>query len=567
MIEDFERCYRAVSSRDPRFDGWFVIAVTSTRIYCRPSCPARTPSRDHVRFYPTAAAAQHAGFRACKRCRPDAAPGSPEWNTRADVVARAMRLIADGTVDREGVPALAARLGYSPRQVHRLLVAEVGVGALALARAQRAQTARILVETTDLPVADVAFSAGFESVRQCNDTFRAVFAMTPTEARRRRPQGRRQAPVDVAGAHPVEGTGGATGVGAGAGTPTGGTIALRLAHRQPCDAAGTIAFLGARAVPGVEVLADGAFHRALRLPHGAGTVSLSPADGFVQAVLHLADLRDVTAAVSRCRRLLDLDSDPAAVDADLAQDPRLRPLVAAHPGRRIPGSVDAAELAVRAVIGQQISVAGARTVAGHLVSACNTAFAPGPGGGGHRLRLFASPDEILSADDAAFRMPASRRRALRALAEALAAGRLDLRVGADPAEVAASLLATPGVGPWTVAYVRMRGLGDPDAFLPSDLGVRRALGRPGHPAGIADATRAAARWRPWRAYATVHLWSDPGGRPDSADRAPGPRPGEADARSGTRTGASPATGPAARARSAGIPIEPQPRTQRKEPAA
>ena len=231
MIEDFERCYRAVRSRDPRFDGWFYTAVVTTGIYCRPSCPATTPKPGNVRFYPTAAAAQAAGFRACRRCRPDATPGSPEWNVRADLVGRAMRLIADGLVDREGVAGLARRLGYSERQLHRQLVAEVGAGPIALARAQRAHTARLLIETTALPMAHVAFAAGFASIRQFNDTIRAVFAATPSDLRR--------------GRHDR-------------GDAAAGEICLRLPYRDPFDGAGLLSFLGARAVPGIEEVRDGA---------------------------------------------------------------------------------------------------------------------------------------------------------------------------------------------------------------------------------------------------------------------------------------------------------------------
>lgn len=536
MLEDFERCYRAVSSRDPRFDGWFFTAVTSTGIYCRPSCPARTPSRRHVRFFPSAAAAQQAGFRACMRCRPDAAPGSPEWNVRADVAARAMRLIADGTVDREGVPSLAVRLGYSERQIHRLLVAEVGTGALALARAQRAQTARLLLETTDLPVAGVAFTAGFASVRQFNDTFRGVFAMTPTELRRRLPgRSRRDATANRrGGSHRT--TGGADPVPAGA-----TTVALRLAHRKPFDAGGVLAFLGARAIPRVEAYVDGTFRRSLRLDHGVGVVSLSPGDGHVAAVLALEDLRDLTAAVSRCRRLLDLDADPVAVDATLAADPLLRPLVASNPGRRVPGTVDGAELAVRAVLGQQVSVAGARTVAGRLVAAAGPVLSgasPGtaaPTGcrDGAVTHCFPSPTEILSAEDDALAMPAGRRRAVRALAEVLDGGTLVLDCGADPGEARAGLLALPGIGPWTAGYVAMRALRDPDAFLPDDLGVRQGLRRLAADRGEPDLddrralVARAERWRPWRAYAAVHLW------------AAGPTPASPNAKANPNAKASP----------------------------
>ena len=275
VIEDFERCYRAVQGKDARFDGWFFTAVTSTGIYCRPSCPAITPKRANVRFYPTAAAAQLAGFRACKRCRPDATPGSPEWNMRADVVGRAMRLIADGVVDRDGVRGLAARLGYSERHLHRQLTAEVGAGPIALARAQRAQTARILIETTELPFAQVAFGAGFASIRQFNDTVREVFASTPTELRAKaRPSGHaRSTPAaDLAGL---------------------GRIALRLAVRQPFDGDGLLAFLGPRAVPGIEELTGATYRRTLDLPHGPAVIDLTPAPDHVRCAVRLHDLRDL----------------------------------------------------------------------------------------------------------------------------------------------------------------------------------------------------------------------------------------------------------------------------------
>ncbi|MCW2968442.1 MAG: AlkA domain protein, partial [Solirubrobacteraceae bacterium] len=329
---DSDRCWQAVEAADPRFDGWVFCGVTSTGIYCRPSCPARTPQRRNVRFFASAAAAQGAGFRACKRCRPDATPGSPEWDRRTDLVGRAMRLIADGVVDREGVPGLARRLGYAERHVHRQLVAVAGAGPLALARAQRAQTARLLLETTDLPISDVVFGAGFSSVRQFNATVREVFAVTPTELRvRARRHGRPQ---------------------------DSGTIALRLPYRAPLAAAELIAFLGRRAVPGIEELHGGAYRRSLRLPHGPATVELEPAGDHVAARFRLEDLRDLGAAVQRSRALLDLDSDPLAVLEALGPDPLIGASVRAAPGRRVPGHVDAHELAVRAVLGQQVSLAG-----------------------------------------------------------------------------------------------------------------------------------------------------------------------------------------------------------------
>ncbi len=484
VIEDFERCYRAVTSRDPRFDGWFFTAVTSTGIYCRPSCPALTPKRANVRFYPSAASAQQAGFRACLRCRPDAAPGSPEWNTRADVVARAMRLIADGVVDRDGVAGLAARLCYSPRQLNRLLVAELGTGPLALARAQRAQTARVLIETTDLPVAHLAFAAGFTSVRQFNDTIRAVFAKTPTELRQRRP-------------------------GAGRGSAPGGeagTVSLRLAVRTPFAGGPLLDFIGRRAVPGVESYRDGEYRRTLGLPHGDAVVALALDAGCVRATLRLADLRDLTTAVSRCRRLLDLDADPTAVDEVLSADPALRRAVRAVPGRRVPGAVDGFELAVRAVLGQQVSVTGSRTLAGRLAAISGRPLGVPDD---ELTSVFPGPGDLAGADPARFGLPGARRRALVALSRAAATGELVIDPGADPGSLRAQLVALPGVGPWTAEYVAMRALGDPDAFLPTDLGVRRAAVAMGLDDDPAALVARAEHWRPWRAYAMTHLWDQP----------------------------------------------------------
>src|ERR1700685_185241 len=278
-MEDPGRCYQAAQSKDARFDGQFFCAVTSTGIYCRPSCPARTPKRENMRFYATAAAAQQGGFRACLRCRPDATPGSPEWNIRADVVARAMRLIRDGVVDREGVEGLAGRLGYSTRQLNRLITAEVGTGPLALARAQRSQTARVLLETTDLPVTHVAFAAGFASVRQCNDTVRQTFADTPSGLRAR------AARTALGRRYKQE--------------PTAQSIRLRLPCRQPFNPASVLDFLGLRALPGVEALDGASYTRSLRLPHGHGIATLRAPEGedsdgpaYVEGELLLSDLRD-----------------------------------------------------------------------------------------------------------------------------------------------------------------------------------------------------------------------------------------------------------------------------------
>ncbi len=473
---DHETCYRAVSSRDPRFDGWFVTAVTTTGIYCRPSCPATTPKRRNVTFHPTAAAAQLAGFRACRRCRPDASPGSPEWNVRSDTVARAMRLIGDGAVDRDGVAGLAARLGYSERQLHRLLVAEVGAGAQALARAQRAHTARVLVETTDLRFAEVAFAAGFASIRQFNDTVRAVFATTPRDLRT---------------------------TAARRGLVTPGTMVLRLATRRPFDGPWLLDLLAFKAVPGVESYDGRTFRRALLLPHGEATVDLTPADDHVLATLRLSDPRDVVPAVARVRRLLDLDADSAAVDETLAADPLLAPLVRARPGIRVPGSVDGTEMAVKAVIGQQVSVAGARTVASRLVAAYGKPLTRPDGA---LTAHFPTAEVLAAVDPGTLPMPRARARALVAVAAAVAGGEVDLDPGADRDAVQAALLAMPGIGPWTADYLRMRVLGDPDTFLASDLGMRRGLERLGAAGDPRSAADRAEAWRPWRSYALMHLW-------------------------------------------------------------
>ncbi len=332
VIEDFEACYRFMRSRDSRYDGHFTVGVLSTGIYCRPSCPARLPSRRNVRLFETAAAAQDAGLRACKRCDPDAAPGSPTWDRRADLTGRALRLIGEGAVDRDGVPGLAGQLGYSERQLQRILSATLGAGPVSLARAQRAQSARLLIESTDVPFAEVALAAGFGSVRQFNATVRSVYARTPTEIRTR--------------AHRR------------GGERTAGAIDLKLACRQPFDARSLIDFLAARAMPGVEEVVDNAYRRSLRLDHGGAVVELRPATAAVGCRLWLEDLRDLSAAVARCRRLLDLDADPLSVCGQLGDDPVLGALVRARPGLRVPACVDGFELAVRAVIGQQISVAG-----------------------------------------------------------------------------------------------------------------------------------------------------------------------------------------------------------------
>lgn len=478
MTDEFDHRYRALRAKDSRFDGWFFAAVTSTGVYCRPSCPAMTPRREHVRFYPSGAACQQAGFRACKRCRPDASPGSPEWNTRGDVVARAMRLIGDGIIDRGGVPALAAQLGYSARQLERVLLAEVGAGPLALARAQRAQTARILIETTSLAMGEVAMAAGFSSIRQFNETVRAVFALTPTELRRRAAGG-----TDAAGA------------------TAGSSLRLRLAFRRPLSPQNLFGHLAATAIPGVEEIRDGAYRRTLSLPHGVGIVELTPQPDWIACRLSLADLRDLVAAITRCRWLLDLDADPEAIDHELGEDHLLRREIGRAPGRRVPRTVDGAEMAIRAVLGQQISTAAARTHGARVALAHGEPVADPDGG---LTRVFPAAQKLIGAHVA---VPAVRRRTLEALLEALVSGELDLGPSGDREKTLRGLDRLPGIGPWTRDVISMRALGDTDVFPVGDLGVRRGAAALGLAASPPALSRRAERWRPWRAYAVQYLWA------------------------------------------------------------
>ncbi|PZR53471.1 DNA-3-methyladenine glycosylase [Xylanimonas oleitrophica] len=552
--ELFTERYRAIAARDARFDGQFFTAVRSTGIYCRPSCPARTPKPENVTFYLTSAAAHEAGYRACKRCLPEAAPGTPAWNLRGDLAGRAMRLVADGVVDRDGVQGLAARLGYSARHVHRLLVSELGAGPLALARAQRAQTARALVVGTDLRLVDVAFAAGFGSVRQFNDTVAEVFGATPGELRAR--------------AAARRGRGAAAGTHAASRGPEDPVrLELALPVREPFDARGLFAFLAARAVAGVEAVRIGGaaqpqvlgahdgdappsargarghgtalrYARTLALPHGPAAVEVTATLASARATtrapsgteswdlrlrVELASLADVGTAVARVRRLLDLDADPVAVDAALAIDPALAPLVAAAPGMRVPGTADPHELVLRAVVGQQVSVAAARTHLSRLAAALGTPYAssfeglttlfptsaqvavglplPGPGG---------PPDPRRP-----LRLPARAVRTALETARALADGDLAVDVGQEPEALRAALVARQGIGPWTAAYVAMRVLGDPDAWLDGDVALLAGAARAGivvRGPGRATArehralAEHAARWAPWRSYAAVHLW-------------------------------------------------------------
>lgn len=483
MLPDFDRCYRAAQDKDARFDGWIYCGVTSTGIYCRPSCPARTPKRSNLRFYPSAAAAQAAGFRACKRCRPDATPGSPEWDSSADLVGRAMRLIADGVVDREGVGGLAGRLGYSERHVHRQLVDRAGAGPLAIARSNRAQNARILLETTTLPATEVAHAAGFASVRQFNDTIRAVFADTPTGLRRRTAQATSRFRGDRS------------------------SIGLAIPFREPFAVDELVAFLAARAVEGVEKVDDGSYARVLALPHAPGRVTISGTErNRLSARFELGDARDLGPAVERVRRLFDLDSDPVSADAALAEDRALRDSVRRHPGLRVPGCLDGAELAIRAVLGQQVTVKSATRMASRLADEHGSATKLDPADG-HPVTCFPDASTIAQLDPATLPMPKNRARALTQLAAAIANGEIQLDGAAERAEVRAAMQTIPGIGPWTADYVAMRALRDPDVFLPGDTGVRAGMAALGLPTASGAIETTAARWSPYRSYALQHLWT------------------------------------------------------------
>lgn len=481
----FDERYRVIESRDPRFDGQFVTAVRTTGIYCRPSCPARTPKPSSVTFYATSAAAHEAGYRACKRCLPEAAPGSPEWNLRGDAAGRAMRLIADGVVEREGVPGLAAHLGYSPRHLTRMLTSELGAGPLALARAHRAHTARILLVGTDLPASDVAFSAGFASIRQFNDTIREVFGMSPLELRARRRSTSRSLTESAASRTAID---------------------LTLPYRGPFDAAGLFAWMQARAIDGVEVASADSYARTLRLPGGPAWFRLRPAmrsgGDRVRLEARLEHLSDLPALVARVRRLFDLDADPIAVDAALAAQPELAPLVAATPGIRVPGTADPHEMLIRAMIGQQITVAAARTALTRLTEALGEPTTEHEG----TDRLFPTMAAIAEHGADVLRGPAARIRAVTGAAAALASGDLVLTAGDDNTAQRAALLALPGIGPWTADYVRMRVTGDPDVVLPGDVAVRSGASAAGIPSDPAGLTAWAARTAPWRSYLTAHLW-------------------------------------------------------------
>ena len=475
-----DRLYRALCARDARFDGLFFVAVETTGIYCRPICPARTPGRARCRFYARAAEAERAGYRACFRCRPERAPGGAPVDAAPALVRRALAAIADGALDRVSVDGLGAELGVGARHLRRTLEAAIGVTPIELAQTRRLGLAKQLLQDTSLPITELAYAAGFASLRRFNAAFAERFGTAPTQIRRR------GAPDGRAADRPR----------------------LRLEARGPFPADATLRFLAARALPGLEEVTARGYRRVVAVGDAGAVLEAAPdpeRPGLIVTIDPLL-LPQLGALLTRLRALFDLDARPDLIDGHLARDPRLRRRVAACPGLRVPGAFDRWEALVRIILGQQVSVRAATTLSGRLIERLGAPIAVGGGAG----RAFPSPERIASRTIdaiAAVGLPGARAEALRAVARRVASGRIDLLPSADPARVAEALLAVPGIGPWTVQAFAMRALRDPDAFLGGDLAVRRALG-----VGTTAAAEAAAiRWRPWRAYALMHLWHTQGG--------------------------------------------------------
>jgi len=481
MPLDDPTCYRAMESRDARFDGRFFAAVRTTGIYCRPICPARKPLRRNVAFFPSAAAAERAGFRPCLRCRPDAAPGSADWLGRSALLARAVRLIHAGALNEGSVDALAARLGVSARHLGRLFRAELGASPVAFAQTLRAHFARRLIDETDLPLTEIAFDAGFGSVRRFNTAMKERFGRPPRELRRRAP-------------------GGAAG---GGDAP----LALRLPYRPPFHWEHLLAFLAARAIPGVEHVAAGRYVRSVAWEGRRGWIEVRPSAETHSLTLctSLPPTRGLPGLVERVRGLFDLRADPLAIGRDLGRDPTLRGALERGAGVRVPGAFDGFELAVRAILGQQVSVKGARTLLGRLVARCGRPVEDARPG---TERAFPTAEELEAADLTGLGLPEQRARAVTALAATVRAGELDLSPAADRAETRRRLMDLPGIGAWTADYVAMRALRDPDAFPAGDLVLRAAVSGNGERLAPRQLLERAEAWRPWRAYAAVLLWKE-----------------------------------------------------------
>jgi AraC family transcriptional regulator of adaptative response / DNA-3-methyladenine glycosylase II len=472
MTLDPDICYRAVRSRDPRFDGRFFTGVLTTGIYCRPICPARTPRRENVRFFACAAAAQAAGLRPCLRCRPETAPGTPAWSGSAATVSRALRLIEDGFLDRGGVDELAGALGVGARHLRRLFAEHLGASPHSVAATRRIHFARRLLDETSLPVTEIAFSAGFSSIRRFNAAFRAAFGRPPSDFRR------------------------------SCSHEAGAVIRLRLQRRRPYDITAVLRFLADRAIPGVERVGDN-YRRTVTVNGVAGVIEITARpDGGVELKAPASLSRALPELVARTRRLFDLDADPELVATHLGRDPGLAPMVERWPGLPLPGAWDGFEMLVRAIVGQQVSVSAARTLLGRIARE----YGEQVGGEGKLQVVFPRPERLARARVERLGIVGTRARALRAAAGAVAAGRIALDLSSPPEQVSSGLTDLAGIGEWTAQMVAMRALGDPDAFPASDLGLvqgaRAALGT----SSPRELQLRAEAWRPWRAYAAAYLW-------------------------------------------------------------
>ncbi len=469
---------RARISRDRRFDGKFFIAVTSTGIYCRPVCPARTSKSCNVRYFATAAAAAEAGFRPCLRCRPEAAPGTPAWLGTSAVVRRALRLIHEGALDETSVEALAGRIGIGARHLHRLFLQHVGASPIAVAQTRRLHFAKRLLDETDLPITQIALAAGFGSLRRFNDAFQASYRHAPRELRKRRL--------------------GDTAAG------SGDEVVLKLAFRPPYDWTHVSSFLAARALPGVERVDDRGYARTVRSDggHAVVTVRALEAEDALELRVRGAAPAALFQLSSAARRAFDLSADPARIALAFRTDRLLAPLSKRRPGLRIPGAWDAFECAVRAVLGQQVTVAAARTFAARLVARAGEQIGDGTDGLTH---LFPSPAVLADADLGGIGITGARIRALRALSRAVDDGTVDFEAPVE--EVTEALAALPGLSHWTAQYVALRALAEPDAFPAADIVLRRMAAAGDGPLTARALEARAEKWRPWRGYAVLHLWA------------------------------------------------------------
>lgn len=486
MTTDDEARYRAVQSRDARFDGKFFTGVTTTGVYCRPVCPAKTPKRENVRFFACAAAAEDAGFRPCKRCRPEVAPGTPAWNGTGTSVARALRMIEGGYLDERSVDDLAGTLGMGPRHLRRLFLRHLGASPKAVDTIRRTHFAALLLTDTTLPMASVALDSGFQSIRQFNEAFKRSFGVPPSRIRKRS----RQTNGDTAGR----------------------TAVVRLSYRPPFDWDGMLSFLDKRAIAGVERVSHDSYSRSFSLDRANGSsegvvsVTSDPARNSLVASITAAP-GDLSIVASRVRRIFDLTADPAVISEHLRSESTLAPIAAQFPGIRIPGVWDSFEAAVRAVIGQQISVRASVALLGKLARLCGKPIAST--GIDSIDTLFPTPGQVLEADLDALGMPQARRQALKAVAAAWMNSGLDRSTYPSLEALEDVLRPIRGIGPWSAGYIALRGFSEPDAFPGSDVAVRaaigRRLGRTSRPA-TAEVTKLAERWRPWRGYAAVMLW-------------------------------------------------------------